>query len=599
MLLGPATAAAADQFAAAAGQAASCRQRRARASAHPGRLQRRLRGRRARSPAQPDGRQARRRVRAAGHALRRHHPELAVGQRLRAADRPALRHARADRARQRHLRAGLGARPRDVARDRAARRDARGPGQAGRAGRPRRQRRAERSGNRRAGAREIQDHARELLARAGVRGRRHRRRHRGARRLRSLWRDALPRLDGTQRRAAANPGQTRIDPRSPDFLSSHPATPERIKNAQTNARQFSAAGRRRARPGGLSRRHRRHGLRRGPERRLRARTRASCTPSSASPSWRRRASCSTTPRRRCSASRTAAARRCGSTSCACRPKRSSRTISTSGWIENIDPKSVEDLTINGFPMATATAKGDQWSFRLYAVRFGSDVYRFIFATKQMTQDVDRVFRESVSTLPPHDAGGKPGHQAAAPQGRDGRRPATRSSGWRAAWRSPTARSSASASSTASRPGQRVEARRPGQDRGGIDRAVSRLTYDAFAAIMSAASDAWLSGACPGSKQPARDVRMKIGFVGLGAMGAGHRAAADGGRTRRDGLQPQPGQGAAADQVGHALRRHAARGGRRRRYRVLDRDRRAAVSSVALGDGRHHRRPQARRASMST
>ncbi len=39
-----------------------------------------------------------------------------------------------------------------------------------------------------------------------------------------------------------NPGQSRIDPRSPDFLSSHPATPERIKNAQANARQFSGQG---------------------------------------------------------------------------------------------------------------------------------------------------------------------------------------------------------------------------------------------------------------------------------------------------------------------------------------------------------------------
>src|SRR5262249_26173669 len=33
----------------------------------------------------------------------------------------------------------------------------------------------------------------------------------------------------------APPGQTRIDPRAADFLSSHPATPERIKNAQANA----------------------------------------------------------------------------------------------------------------------------------------------------------------------------------------------------------------------------------------------------------------------------------------------------------------------------------------------------------------------------
>ena len=41
----------------------------------------------------------------------------------------------------------------------------------------------ERSAARRAGARQVEDRARQLLARAGVRGRRHRRRHLGARRL--------------------------------------------------------------------------------------------------------------------------------------------------------------------------------------------------------------------------------------------------------------------------------------------------------------------------------------------------------------------------------------------------------------------------------
>jgi predicted Zn-dependent protease len=71
---------------------------------------------------------------------------------------------------------------------------------------------------------------------------------------------------------------------------------------------------------------------------------------------------------------------------------------TSGWIENIDPATVEEVTINGFPGATAAAKGDQWDFRLYAVRFGSDVYRFIFATKHRTAETDRVFRDSVGTF---------------------------------------------------------------------------------------------------------------------------------------------------------------------------------------------------------
>src|SRR6516225_4506046 len=71
---------------------------------------------------------------------------------------------------------------------------------------------------------------------------------------------------------------------------------------------------------------------------------------------------------------------------------------TSGWIEGIEASTLEDISINGFPAATATAKGDQWDFRLYAIRFGSDVYRFIFATKYSSPESDRVFRESVGTF---------------------------------------------------------------------------------------------------------------------------------------------------------------------------------------------------------
>jgi len=70
----------------------------------------------------------------------------------------------------------------------------------------------------------------------------------------------------------------------------------------------------------------------------------------------------------------------------------------SGWIEHVDPKSIEELTINGFPAATATAKGEQWAFRLYAARFGSDVYRFIFAATHMTPEIDASFRESVNSF---------------------------------------------------------------------------------------------------------------------------------------------------------------------------------------------------------
>jgi predicted Zn-dependent protease len=67
-------------------------------------------------------------------------------------------------------------------------------------------------------------------------------------------------------------------------------------------------------------------------------------------------------------------------------------------MEKVDRASVEEFAVNGFPAATATAAGDQWSFRLFAVRFGSEVYRFIFAAKSKTPQVDRSFRESIETF---------------------------------------------------------------------------------------------------------------------------------------------------------------------------------------------------------
>ena len=70
----------------------------------------------------------------------------------------------------------------------------------------------------------------------------------------------------------------------------------------------------------------------------------------------------------------------------------------SGWIENIDAQSVEEITVNGFKAATASAKGDQWWFRLYAVRFGSEVYRFIFAAKSRARNSTAPSRDTLGSF---------------------------------------------------------------------------------------------------------------------------------------------------------------------------------------------------------
>jgi len=70
----------------------------------------------------------------------------------------------------------------------------------------------------------------------------------------------------------------------------------------------------------------------------------------------------------------------------------------SGWMENVDKTSVEESNIGGYPAATATASSDQWQFRIYALRVGGDVYRFIFAAKDKTADAEKSFRDTVNSF---------------------------------------------------------------------------------------------------------------------------------------------------------------------------------------------------------
>lgn len=70
----------------------------------------------------------------------------------------------------------------------------------------------------------------------------------------------------------------------------------------------------------------------------------------------------------------------------------------SGWIDGVEVNSVESLSVNGFSAATAVARGEQWSFRMFAIRFGSDVYRLIFAARNLTPDLDKQFRAAAETF---------------------------------------------------------------------------------------------------------------------------------------------------------------------------------------------------------
>jgi predicted Zn-dependent protease len=211
-------------------------------------------------------------------------------------------------------------------------------------------------------------------------------------------------LTSMEHNSELKPQQTAaaIDPRAPDFLSSHPATPERISNAAANARQYSGGPTTTGSIGGRDKTAylgEIDGIVFGED------------PSEGFVRGRRflhpRLGFTFTAPEGFNLENTAQAvlgvKHGGGQALRLDVVRvpAEQTLAaylTSGWIEGIQANTLEDISVNGFAAATAAAKGDQWDFRLYAIRFGSDVYRFIFATKHSSPESDRVFRESVGTF---------------------------------------------------------------------------------------------------------------------------------------------------------------------------------------------------------
>ena len=192
-------------------------------------------------------------------------------------------------------------------------------------------------------------------------------------------------------------GKTSLDPRAQDFLSSHPATPERVQNAQASARQYtSPEGGERDRETYLAAidnivygEDPSEGFVRG-RRFLHPKLGFTfAAPDTFTLDNTAQAVIGVreggTQAMRFDVVRVPAEQSLGD-------------YLNSGWMEGVDKASTEDITINGFPAASATAHGDSWQFKVYALRFGSDVYRFIFAAKQKTTESERNARETVNSF---------------------------------------------------------------------------------------------------------------------------------------------------------------------------------------------------------
>jgi predicted Zn-dependent protease len=204
-------------------------------------------------------------------------------------------------------------------------------------------------------------------------------------------------LTSMERNAELKAGKAALDPRAQDFLSSHPATPERVRKAQSVARQYGS-----------------------PENAERDREDYLAAidnivygedPSEGFVRGRRflhpKLGFTFQAPENFSLDNTAQAvigvREGGSQAMRFDVVRvpAEQTLSdylNSGWMDNVDKSTTEDLTINGFPAAATTAHSDTWQFKVYALRVGADVYRFIFAARQKTTESERNARETVNSF---------------------------------------------------------------------------------------------------------------------------------------------------------------------------------------------------------
>lgn len=75
----------------------------------------------------------------------------------------------------------------------------------------------------------------------------------------------------------------------------------------------------------------------------------------------------------------------------------------SGWIDGLDATTIERLEVNSMPAVTANARAGEWSFRIAVIRFSpSEVYRLIFASRELTPAIETRFRTSIFSF--HHAG---------------------------------------------------------------------------------------------------------------------------------------------------------------------------------------------------
>ncbi len=69
-----------------------------------------------------------------------------------------------------------------------------------------------------------------------------------------------------------------------------------------------------------------------------------------------------------------------------------------GIIDGVAMTDIKSISLNGLPGATGTAKEGEWTYRVFAVRLGTQVYRIIFAATHFTPEIDARFNEAAQSF---------------------------------------------------------------------------------------------------------------------------------------------------------------------------------------------------------
>lgn len=67
-------------------------------------------------------------------------------------------------------------------------------------------------------------------------------------------------------------------------------------------------------------------------------------------------------------------------------------------VEGLEMSDVRMLTLGGLPAATGLAKGTDWTFRIFAIRVGTQVYRLIMAAQVFSPEIDEKFLRTAESF---------------------------------------------------------------------------------------------------------------------------------------------------------------------------------------------------------